>query len=808
MKKTQYLLLLCVIPILSYAQLNTRIKGQIDSETLPLLFLKSGSDSSFVRSTIPNADNIFIFEQIPSGNYYLESSENGSNIQLLKTNIEITDEGENEIDLGTISYESKVHELDEIIITAQKPVYQSKVGKFIFNVENSAFTLGNNTLEMLQRTPLVVVDPNDNITVQGKSPGIYINGRKSELEAAQLVSYLKNIPAEQISRIEVIPVPPSKYDAAGSGGVIDIIMKRSTRLGLTGNANFTYQIYKRNGIFPALNLNLNTGKARFFLSGSYSQSDNKYKIESITTYFNDIENQIWASDAEYSNPFRKNRSYYISGGTEIFLNDKNTLYFETNYQHSRSGSENTDQTSVYKEKSLATDSLIRSMVNGSNRSDVFNVNLYHSLNLRNTGGRLETAVGYFNSQNENLTHYTSEILSETNDPLSHINYIIKMPPSAWGWNAKTDLYGKWGEKLAYGTGLKYAYTNSGFEQTMDIQDGEKHYDNFLYKEDIFAAYVDLQFQLNKQWVFKGGLRAENTYWRGQNKDLKTKNDKTYLDLFPTLFIKYSPVDNHTFELSYTRRINRPGFSQLNPAKRYNNPYSYVIGNPELTPQIYDIYQFNYIFKNQYALYLMYGKSDNGIYYIREMDNINKVAYHLPINLTTNQRISASLNIPVTIVKNWWNLNASLSQQFEKANRPDYGYKNNRWEPATTLNLRSLFNLSQNKKTQAEVSFFYISEHYYGIQKVSEVSSLHFAFSQKVLGDNGLLKLGAENIANWGVGAKNWMKSESQTGSYYQYGTDSYYGFKLSFSYKFESGLKRNTQNKSSLNDEQRNRTRY
>lgn len=798
-------LALILIPIISFGQ-SASIRGKLDIDAFPILLLKSISDSTFVRSTLPNEDNIFIFKLISPGDYYLESSENGINPQRLISHIMIKDTME--VDLGLIHYEPRIHELKEVVITAQKPIYQSKVGKYIFNVENSSFTQGKNSLEILQRTPLVLVDPNENISLQGKNPTIYINGRKSELQTDQLISYLKSIPSDQISRIEVITVPPAKYDAAGSGGVIDIIMKKSTRLGVSGNANMAYQICKRYGIFPSVSLNFDTSIARFFLSSSFNQSNNKNKLDSKTTYFEDTHNQIWNSNAINESPFSNNYSSYLSGGVELFFNANNTLYFESNYQHSKRKMKNTDRTTVYKENNILIDSLINSESIGENRSNVFNSNLYHTLTLKRIKGTLESGVGYFDYDSHNSTAYSSEVLSENNDALSTINYILETPPSAWGWNIKSDLHGIWEKRLEYGAGVKYSHTNTKFEQNMQIQKGNRYYDSFLYKEDILSGYLDLQYLLLEKWTLKGGLRLENTNWKGKSTTLNTWNEKSYLDIFPSLFIRYNPGENHAIELAYNRRIDRPEFSKLNPAKRYNNPYSYVTGNPDLAPQIYNNYQVNYIFKSKYALYLNYAQSDNGIYFIREMDNINNISYHIPVNLTTDEHISAALSLPVTLIKDWWNMNIYLSQQFDKSKRPDYGYNSNHWQPATIMNLRSSTPLSRNKKTSAEVSFFYISEHNYGIQKVSEVSNLSFTFIQKILKDKGIIQFSIDNVLNWGNSSKNWMSSNSPTGSYYQYGTDSNYGLKFSFSYRFESGLKRNADNKSSLINEQQKRSQY
>lgn len=802
------LFFLCVIiPISVFSQLKT-IKGRIDSDNYPVLIIKSTSDSLFIRSTFPDSTRVFVFNNIPLGEYFIESVGINNTTEKIKTNIIIDSSSEEIIDIGIVHYNSRETELNEVVITAQKPIYQSKIGKFIYNVENNTLAIGNNTLETLKHTPLVVVDPGDNITVQGRSPSIYINGRKSNLGGDQLISYLKSVPSEQISRIEVITVPSAKYEASGAGGVIDIIMKRSTKIGLNGNVNMSSQLYKRESISPSLNLNLNTEKARFFVSGSYNQNNHGYNIESNTVYKGDINDQIWKGNGSYSNPFNDNWNYNLSGGTEVFLNKTNTLYFETSYQQSKSSLRNTDSTVVFKEGNQLIDSLIHSRSVNSSKNKVFSSNLYHTLTIDATSGKLETGVGYFDYSANSESKYESTVLSSSNELLSEIDYLLKVPPSGRGWVAQSDFVGQHVGKLEYRTGVRYSHTKTDFEQAMEIQNAGGYYNEFQYRENIFAAYGDIEYLLNDKWAFKGGLRLENTDWKGKNNIIETKDNRNYLELFPTLFIQFKPNESNTFQLAYNRRISRPSFSQLNPTKRYNNPYSYFVGNPDLRPAITDGLQFSAFLMNRYHLSVDYSESNNGVYNIRQMDNTDNTLYTLPVNLTTDQQVGISIFLPVTFVKDWWNMNFSVREAFRKANNPYYGYISNRWQAETTLNITTSSKLTPNGKTQAEISYFYITPHYYGVQEVSEVNILSFAIAQKILKDNGTIKFSIDNILNWGDGTKSCMRSQSNTGSYYQHARDYNYGFKLAFSYRFETGLKRNSRNKSSLNNEQSRRVQY
>ena len=791
------------------------IKGKINHDEPIILTLKLHSDSTFIRTIFPDSINNFYFNKLVRGDYFLEVSTNWASVQTLRDHILINQKSPKITDLGDIKYDSKSYKLNEVVISGRKPIYQHEIGKFIFNVESSSMSIGNNTFDMLKRTPMVLVDLKDNLQVMGKNPVVYINGRKAQLQGAELLLYLKSIPAEQIARIEVMPIAPAKYDAQGSGGVINIQMKRSTQIGFNGNFSLNYQQYKYASYFPAVNINLNTKNARFFVSGSYNREENDDTSDRKTVYFLHDKNSEWNSKYRYKS--ENQWSYYLNGGTELFLNKKNTLYFETSYQQSETPSITTDNVTVFGQKTLKIDSTIHSVSNALNTSKIVSSDLSHTLQIPSIKGKLESGIGYFNYNANGNTYYNSDVLLPDETLFNSINYQLKTPNSSWGLNAKTDISGNWKEKLQFNAGGKYAYTESEYQQRLSFTENDTNnipigdtFNNFLYKEKIIASYIDIQYILNPKWTVKGGLRGEYTQYTSENKTAGYEQNKSYMNWFPTVFLQYAPSENHTIGVSWSKRIDRPYFSYLNPTRRYNNPYSYIEGNPDLKPETYTLFDLNYVLKNKYVVYMGYGESSSSIYQINLMDNTTMTKKLTYANLTSSKAVAVSLSIPLTLIKDWWDMNTNVAAQADKNSIPELGYTDNSWQTTLNINFNQSTKITKSGKTRAELNFFYASKHKYGVQTVGPTNNLDIAFTQQIMADRGTFKISFNNIINGKEGHKQWMESVSNTGTYYQMFRDYDFGFKISFRYRFAKGLKRNNNNnnRSSINEEQSKRTKY
>lgn len=230
--------LLCSIPVLGQNTLHLRLQTS-DKESIPFasILLKRTTDSSLIKGLITDENGELNASKLPLGRFTLTCQSTGFEPTTIFLN-EITPDSK--IDLGTITLVQKNTELAEIKVSATKPFIEKKLDKTIVNVENSAMAAGNSTMEVLERSPGIIVDKDGNISLRGKSGAkVMIDGKISYLTGTDLSNYLKNLPADQISQLEIMANPSSRYDAAGTGGIINIKLKKNSNVGLNGSVNGT-----------------------------------------------------------------------------------------------------------------------------------------------------------------------------------------------------------------------------------------------------------------------------------------------------------------------------------------------------------------------------------------------------------------------------------------------------------------------------------------------------------------------------------------------------------------------------------------
>ena len=260
----------------SYAQVNqAQIKGYIYSpEKSPAEFstvVLTDKDSVFLKGTLTEQDGSFLFDKLDPGKYFimvrnLEFNTFFSNPIVLS---------ENEVvEIDRIQLETKVHSLDEIVIRGEKAMVEIHPDKMVYNVGNSVNASGNNGLELLSKSPGVVVDMDKNIILQGKSGvQIYINGRPSRISGSDLTNMLEGMRSENIESIEIISNPSSKYDAEGTGGIINIVLKKNTQSGFNGNLIGSYSngLHARSSV--GTSFNYSNSKINVFSSINLSDND-------------------------------------------------------------------------------------------------------------------------------------------------------------------------------------------------------------------------------------------------------------------------------------------------------------------------------------------------------------------------------------------------------------------------------------------------------------------------------------------------------------------------------------------------------
>jgi len=491
--------------------------------------------------------------------------------------------------------------LEDVVISVKRPLIERKMDKVVVNVSQSTFAVGHNGEDILRKSPGVNIDKDGNVTVNGKSVEIYIDGRKSYMSGEQLKGLLMGTDASTIEKIEIITNPSAKYEAAGQGGIIDIKLKKNKSKGLNGTIAGDYsgmywrdlKKYMQNDMV-SLGLNYRGEKTytAMSLTQVYMNQNWDMNINSEQPMKRgDITQQQYLNT--HSNTDMAFQYYNMRLSNDWYIDSANTLGFILNVPIMKVDMK-ADNERNYSSLIWGIDTLQRVNTNG----DKTNYSPQHSANLNYThvfsdslSRELTANIDYnrFSTKNNDSQHNSIVM----NDPM------LLPPPDALNiytrqivdiYSAKADFQTAFWKTGMLEAGAKWVMSNTFNSMTTDSVLTDRtasHETRYDYSEQVGAVYVSAAKQFNEHWNAKLGLRGELTYAQGtfhrENED-SVVSQKPYFNLFPSAFVGYSPAVNWNMSISYTRRIKRASYYQLNPFVTYYDAHSYECGNPSLQPE--------------------------------------------------------------------------------------------------------------------------------------------------------------------------------------------------------------------------------
>ncbi|MEO6547012.1 MAG: TonB-dependent receptor [Ferruginibacter sp.] len=679
--------ILLLITTQSMAQAPAKASGSITdasqkalaATTVSLLKVK---DSNLVKAVISDADGKFEIPIAKAGTYLVSYSLVG--FEKKYSAVFSVNDGQAVV-LETVALSPAVSKLQAVTITSKKPMIEVKADKTIFNVEASINATGSNALELLQKSPGIQVDNNDNISMKGKTGvRIYIDGKMMQLDTKDLAAYLKSINSNDIEAIEMISNPSAKYDASGNAGIINIRLKKNKKFGTNGSVNLGVV----QGVTPkgngSVNLNYRDKKVNLFSNvganiGDYHNDLNLYRVQKDTLY-----------DQKSSN-ISSNKSINIKAGADYFINSKNTIgvMATTNFGSNSWTSES--YTPIYYKP---TGQYIKSLqafntVPGDRTNANFNINYRYA----DTSGReinFDADYGLFRGTGR--SYQPNNYYGNSNNLLYSIVNRNSTPTDIDIYTAKVDAEQKLGKgKFGYGLKTSFVTTKNTFDFYNDNASGVpvkilSKSNNFKYEENVNAAYVNYQQQLNEQWSFQAGLRAEQTNSEG----ILTRADETiqgddkvkrnYLDYFPSAALTWNVNKKNALNLTFSRRIDRPTYQDLNPFENKLDELTYEKGNAFLRPQYTNSVELTHTFLG--TINTTVGYSHVKDYATQVTDTTANATYIQQQNLATQQILSFSMGSSLPITK-WWNGYANIwynYQMFDGAindkalsiNIPSYG----------------------------------------------------------------------------------------------------------------------------------------
>jgi iron complex outermembrane recepter protein len=647
------------------AQTGAKITGKIknpagNAVVAATVSLFSAADSSFVKAEVTNSAGNYEMEQVKAGNYFITATYSG--MQKSSSAAFAVKDGEN-FTADAIVLQAANTQLGGVTVTGtyKKPMIEVKADKTIFNVESSINATGSNAMELLQKSPGVVVDKDDNISMKGKNGiRIYIDGRATEMDNKSLAAYLRSINSVDIEAIEMISNPSAKYDASGNAGIINIKLKKNKKYGLNGSVSGGLNVGKTPKTSSSLGLNYRNKKVNIFSNYSNNWGDNESQI-------NLYRKQADSAYDQKGININGGWGHNIKAGIDIYANSENTLGFIVTGNFNNNTSLSSSRTPI---SSLANGQIGQVLyatndIPGSNR----NINYNFNYRFADTTGRefnLDANYGSYKSTAKSFqpNYYKQPFTEILNYEKIYTN---STPTDINIFTAKFDYEKPWAKgKLGYGAKFSNVKTDNTFD-FYDVISGVsfKNLDRsnkFAYTENVNAAYVNYSRQFNPKWAVQGGLRVENTTSEGKLESSTNQNDKnvkrSYTDPFPSAAITFNASMKHSFNLTYSRRIDRPSYQDLNPFENKLDELTYQKGNAFLKPQYTNSIELTHTFLYRFNTTIGYSHIKD--YSTQIIDTAEKTrAFITQKNLASQDIYSINFSLPFQITK-WWSLFANIN----------------------------------------------------------------------------------------------------------------------------------------------------
>jgi len=766
------------------------------------VLLLQSNDSTLVKGEVTDIDGNFRIRNVMAGNYLLAATNLGYETQYSQP-FNVT-EDKTQIDKGLIYIKEATANLDAITVKAKKPLYEQKIDRLVVNVSNSIASAGGTALEVLERSPGVIVNKQWNMISMGGKDGVVvmINGKISRMPSTAIVQMLDGMSADNIEKIELIHTPPANFEAEGNAGILHIVLKASSSEGLNGtySVNAGYGMKEKAGA----NLNFNYRKKRLNLFGDYAftYNNNPQRFENYRSFDrgNDFLETIGSSDRDptrtYTNQARLGFDYQVTDKT-IFgiLAGWSDRYWKMDAENEVEKRINGETTEILK---VPNDEINRW------KHILGNINLQHSFTEDKVlNVDFDYAFYDFTNPNNYKFQYYNSQGTLLNEDAQRVDKETPMGILV----GKIDYSQNLNENIIWESGMKGTRTRFDNDILVENQINGEWIANPLFsadytmEEDIAAVYSSFTIKLNESSNLKAGLRYE--YTRANLGTLVEPDivDRKYGNFFPSVFYTKNFDDNNQFQASYSRRINRPNFNQLAPFFIFYDPTTIETGNPGLQPSITNAAMLNYRWKVvQFSAQYSY-ENDVIAEFQPSIDIDNDIQVNGSANLESMQVAAATLSFPIQLTK-WWEMRNNITAQWQKIKDDTEGnnleFERKSWYYNGSMNFTLAHGFS------AELSGYYFSKALYGALDSHPFGELNVGVQKELPNNNGTLKLNVTDIlftGNW-TGTILLPENNFYYKGYYQFSERT---FRLTYSRNFGNSKLKEARSRSTGSEEERNR---
>ena len=745
MKRITYVLFLLFLITNHLVGQTYKISGKVvdeQNQTIPYsnILLLQAADSTFVKGTSADDNGLFVLEDVEPDLYLLQASYVGRGSNPLALDIK------QNVSLGALIIPLETNELDEVVVTAQRPKLQRLADRLVFSVENTVISSGS-SWDILRNTPGVIVNQ-DELMIRGQNATVYLNDRKVQLSSQEVQDLLQGLSGTNIKSVEVIANPPARYDAE-TGPILNIVTSKNIVPGYKGSINGSFT----QAVFPKFSAGTShyykTDKLSLFANYNISPKKELTKTTKGINFQNN--NQIFSQwDTQYER-IDESQSQNANLIVDYDFDERNRLNFTSNMVFNLDQDQQTRLGNEMRNGQGQLDSTFTTI----NNTNLDNTNLAFDLSyihkLKKPGARL--------SFNGHYTYYDGTSFQDLNSEYQDGNGAF-LRNFGFNSDSEQDIQILTGQ-IDYSTPIGNASLESGAKiSSIDSESNVNFFnfsgtsntvdpslsDRYKYDENVYAGYFSLLLN-SELWSMKLGLRGELTEASGTSLTLDEINKQDFFELFPSLNVLYSPSDKHSFSFDYGRSVDRPKYNDLNPFRSFYNENDFEEGNPRLTPSFGNNFNLNYTLDSEYFFDVYYRDNGANIAYLVFQDNDDQTLVELKQNVLESKSYGLDFTVSKTILPSWFlyaytsffheeeTILAVESNNVEYTNEVDgmYGY------------LANYLTLSKDGSLTGEVALTYISKFLFGSYISDEQLNLNLGLRKSLFNNRAVISIAAEDI---------------------------------------------------------------
>ncbi len=694
----------------------------------------------------------------------------------------------------------RVENIQEVLMT--KKVFTKKSDRFVYDVSQAPAVKGNTTFDILKQTPMISSTDDKTLKIAGKNNAIvFIDGRKTNMDAESLAQFLQNTAAENIQKIEVITTPGSEYQVESSDGIINIILKKKSSNGLNGNMRMSNAQNKYNSTSAGVSLNYR--KDKLGISTSINTSEN---IQPQTYIIRNGAGQNFTESVGNIDDPNKNLGGYLN--IDYQLSEKSNLALTWNSWANRSYGSSINLFNTIRSAAGTRYSISKNVENARTYNNSFNLN--YELKLDSLGSKLNANAAYLNYRRFQFADNQTLLSDADRNDLGLTKQVIqKLPQKIENFTGMLDYVKKFKNDFSLAAGGYFNKTktdNDTDTETMDfVSNTHKSEPNyFIYDENIYAAYVTLENKFSDKFSGKIGARYEVTNSLGTSDNAQDPNlrkiERNYSNLLPYLSFNYAINENNNLSYSFSSRMRRPSFWELNPVKNILTDDNYVQNNPFVKASSTYNQELTYMFKNSYFLVLNHSYMKDVINQIPlqgfPVSPNGEVApnyqmRYIRTNFGDKQEMSAMLGMQKSFFKQILTTNFNIGFQHNRNNGslsvdpttgdtfPTYTNKVNSTSLLITTN--NTIRLDKAKSWFAGVNFFYVDKQQIELGLLKDLMSLDLSI--KKIWNNWTFNAAVNDVLK-----TNLVEIEDrQPGGSYNYLQNEQYRQKFTFSVVYNFG---------------------